>query len=310
MTWLPDVESLRLLVLVADRGSLTAAAVQAGTTQPAASKRMSALERRLGVRLLDRSRRGTALTAAGELVTGWAQRVLDELDVLVEGVEVLRQEGPAQLRIAASLTVAEHLLPAWLGELRRSEPELRVGLQVMNSARVCDLVRDAAVELGFIESPGRLSGLRSREVGRDRLVLAVAPAHPWARRRRPVDAAELARTPLISREVGSGTRETAEQAVAMHGEHLVRPLLELGSSTAIRSAALAGGGPALLSELVVAADIAARTLVEVPTAGIELSRTLRAVWHAGTRPAGAAAALLRHAQPGARAPVRVVRRLR
>jgi DNA-binding transcriptional LysR family regulator len=291
----PDLESLQLLVLVADRESLTAAAQEAGMSQPAASKRMTALERRLGVRLLDRSRRGSTLTAAGELVTGWARRVLDELDVLVEGVEVLRQEGTAHLRIAASLTVAEHLLPAWLGELRRGEPELRVGLQVMNSTRVCDLVRDGAVELGFIESPGSLRGLRSREVGRDRLVLAVAPAHPWARRRRPISVSQLAGTPLISREAGSGTRETVELAVAAHGERLVRPLLELGSSAAIRSAALAGVGPALLSELVVAPDIAARALVEVPIAGVDLARRLRAVWHAGTSPAGSGAALIGHA---------------
>ncbi|TQM09271.1 LysR family transcriptional regulator [Pseudonocardia kunmingensis] len=291
----PDLPSLQLLVLVADRESLTAAAEEAGMSQPAASKRMTALERRLGVRLLDRSRRGSTLTAAGELVTGWARRVLDELNVLVEGVEVLRQESEAHLRIAASLTVAEHLLPAWLGELRRAEPDLRVGLQVMNSTRVCDLVRDRAVELGFIESPGPLRGLRSREVGRDRLVLAVAPTHPWARRRRPIDVAQLAGTPLISREAGSGTRETVELAVAAHGERLVRPLLELGSSAAIRSAALAGAGPALLSELVVAPDVATRALVEVPIAGIDLSRRLRAVWHAGTSPAGSAAALIGHA---------------
>ncbi|MES2571610.1 MAG: DUF2721 domain-containing protein, partial [Verrucomicrobiota bacterium] len=77
---------------------------------------------------------------AGTLVCGWAQRVLDELAVLVDGVEVLRHERSGNLTVAASLTVAEHLLPAWIGDLRQRRPELRVGLQVMNSARVCELV--------------------------------------------------------------------------------------------------------------------------------------------------------------------------
>ncbi|MFC4948602.1 LysR family transcriptional regulator [Pseudonocardia sp. GCM10023141] len=295
MTALPDVESLRLLVLVGERGSLTSAAAELGISQPAASKRMNSLERRLGVLLLDRTRRGSSLTASGQLVCGWAARVLQELGVLLDGVEVLRGQHAAQLTVAASLTIAEHLLPLWLGQLRRSDPDVRVGLQVMNSTRVCEAVRAEAVVLGFIESPHTPAGLHSRVVANDRLVLVVAPEHPWARRRRPVGAAELARTPIISREQGSGTRDTAERAVARCGEQLIDPLLELGSSAAVRSAALGGVGPALLSELVVSGDIAAHALVEVATEGIDLGRSLRAVWHVGRRPAGAAATLIANA---------------
>lgn len=97
---------------------------------------------------------------------------------------------------------------------------------------------------------------------------------------------------LISREPGSGTRDTAERAVRAAGAVLVPPLLELGSSAAIRSTLLAGGGAALLSELVVAQDVASRALVEIPTADLGFGRTLRVVWRTGTRPVGAAAALV------------------
>ncbi len=292
MAWLPDVESLQLLVLVGQRGSLTAAATEVGVSQPAASKRMLRLERRLGVHLLERSRRGSSLTPSGILACGWAQRVLDELNAFVEGVEVLRRERSGQLTVAASMTVAEHLLPAWIGELRRRRPQLHVGLQVMNSTRVCELVRQGSVDLGFIESPERLPGLHSRVVTRDRLVLVVSPDHRWARRRRPVDATELAATPLVSREAGSGTRETADRAVAAEGVQIAAPLLELGSGAAVRSAVTAGAGPALISELVVASDLAQRTLVEVPTTGLDLQRVLRAIWREGPRPAGSAGELL------------------
>ena len=289
MTSRPDLDSLTLLVLVGRLHSLTAAAAEAGISQPAASKRLTSLERRLGVRLLERSRRGSALTAAGQVVCGWAQRVLDDVDALVRGAEALRDEY-AHLSIAASLTVAEHLLPVWLGELQRAAPDLRVGLQVTNSTRVCDLVRAGTIDLGFIESPGSPTGLRTRCVARDRLVLVVSPQHPWARRRRPLGTAELARTPLVSREEGSGTRETARRALA--GAPSVPPLLELGSSAAVRNAVVAGAGPALISELIVAADLATGTLAEVPTDGLPLDRDLRAVWRTGTRPVGAAAQLL------------------
>jgi DNA-binding transcriptional LysR family regulator len=295
MSVLPDVESLRLLVLVGERGSLTSAAGELGMSQPGASKRMSVLERRLGLSLVERSRRGSVLTASGELVAGWARRVLDELAALQDGVELLRRRTSAQLIVAASLTVAEHLLPVWLGEMRRSDPDSRVGLQVMNSTRVCEAVREGTADLGFIESPDVLPGLRSRAVARDRLVLVVAPGHPWARRRRPVGASELAGTPLLVRELGSGTRDTVERALATCGTQPAAPLLELGSSAAIRGAVLAGAGPALLSELVIAEDLTRRTLVEVPLADVDLGRTLRAVWRAAERPTGQAAALLGHA---------------
>ena len=101
---LPEVESLRLLVLVGERGSLTSAAGELGMSQPAASKRISTLERRLGLSLVERSRRGSVLTASGELVAGWARRVLDELAALQDGVELLRRRTSAQLTVAASLT--------------------------------------------------------------------------------------------------------------------------------------------------------------------------------------------------------------
>ncbi|WP_232666769.1 LysR family transcriptional regulator [Pseudonocardia sp. TRM90224] len=298
MSWLPDPETLRLLVLVGERGSLTAAAGELGLTQPAASKRISQLERRLGVRLLVRSRQGSVMTEAGEVVAGLARTVLDDLDALVAGAAELRQRPSARLAVAASLTVAEHLLPAWLGELRAAAPDLRVGLEVTNSTRVCALVRDAIVDLGFVESPGNVVGLHARAVACDRLVLVVAPTHPWGRRRRPVTVAELARTPLIAREAGSGTRDTAERAFAAAGAERVAPLLELGSSAAVRSAVLSGAGPALLSELVVAPDITTGALIEVPVDGLDLNRTLRAVWRTGFRPTGYVAALIELATRG------------
>jgi DNA-binding transcriptional LysR family regulator len=170
----------------------------------------------------------------------------------------------------------------------------------MNSTRVCEAVREGTADLGFIESPDVLPGLRSRAVARDRLVLVVAPGHPWARRRRAVGASELAGTPLLVRELGSGTRDTVERALATCGTQLAAPLLELGSSAAIRGAVLAGAGPALLSELVIAEDLTRRTLVEVPLADVDLGRTLRAVWRAAERPSGQAAALLAHATRRAR----------
>ncbi|MDT0321638.1 LysR family transcriptional regulator [Streptomyces millisiae] len=292
MSQLPDLESLRLLVLVGDVGSLSGAAARLGLAQPSASKRLSTLERRLGLVLVERTRRGSRLTDAGRAVAGWAQQVLQELDGLLTGAEALRAKRDAELRVAASMTVAEYLVPGWLGELRRIRPELYVALQVTNSEQVPELLRGGAVDLGFVESPRAPAGLRARRVAHDRLLVVVAPAHPWARRRAPLSVAELAAAPLVLRERGSGTRETLDQALRRAGAAEPRPLLELGSATAVRNAVIAGTGPAVISELAVRTDLADRRLVAVEVEDIELHRVLRAVW-APERPlAGPAVELL------------------
>lgn len=135
------------------------------------------------------------------------------------------------------------------------------------------------------------SGLVSRVVATDRLVVVVAPGHPWARRRTPLLAAELAATPLVVREQGSGTRETLD--LALTGHVVAAPKLELGSNAAVKGAAREGAAPAVLSGYAVEAELATGRLIEVPTRDIDLARRLRAVWRRGRTPSGPAATLLK-----------------
>ncbi|MEU7897700.1 LysR substrate-binding domain-containing protein [Nonomuraea sp. NPDC049152] len=290
MSELPDLESLRLLVDVGELGSLGQAARAAGVAQPSASKRIARLERRLGVPLLERTPRGSALTAEGRMVAGWAAQVLDAAHELMRAVEAVRQGEAAQLHVAASMTVAEYLVPRWLGELQSREPDIQVGLDVMNSADVAARVLGEKVELGFVEGPAVPDGLASRVVATDRLVVVVAPGHPWARRRTALRVAELAGTPLVVREPGSGTRETLDRAFA--GQRVASPRLELGSNAAVKGAAQAGAAPAVLSGHAVEAEVATGRLIEVPLAGLNLVRNLRAVWRRGRSLTGPAATLL------------------
>ncbi|MEV3983371.1 LysR substrate-binding domain-containing protein [Nonomuraea sp. NPDC049758] len=290
MSALPDLDSLKLLVDVGELGSLGQAAKAAGMAQPSASKRVAMLERRLGVPLLERTPRGSTLTAEGRMVAGWAAQVLAAAEELMRAVEAVRHSEAAHLRVAASMTVAEYLVPRWLGELQNREPEVQVGLDVVNSADVAARVLGEEVELGFVEGPTVPEGLDSRVVGTDRLVVVVAPGHPWARRRTALRGAELAATPLVVREPGSGTRETLD--VAFRSLHRASPRLELGSNSAVKGAAQAGAAPAVLSGYAVEADIATGRLVEVPLAGLNLVRNLRAVWRRGRSLTVPAATLL------------------
>ena len=283
----PELGALELLLDVVATGSIGAAGRRHGISQQAASARLRTLERQVGVAVLDRRTRGTRLTEAGTAFAAWAARVVEAAADLDAGLTALRHEGAARLRLAASMTVAEHLVPGWLAALRAGGGVEQITLTATNSAAVADLVRAGTVDLGLVEGPEPLPDLSQVVVGTDELVLVVAPDHPWARRRRPVDAALLARTPLVTREVGSGTRTAFEQALGGSGPP---PAIELSTATAVRESVRAGLGPAVLSRLAVAGDLREHRLVEVPVSGLDLARRLRAVWlgPTGHPPAGPA----------------------
>ena len=272
----PDLVQLRLLLSVSQHASLGAAARALGMAQPNASRALADLERRLGLALVRRSPTGSQLTTEGAVVVQWAREVIDAVDHLTFGVDALRSERQSELEVSASMTVAEYLMPRWLAEFRRRRPQVRVDLQVQNSYEVMEQVRDDRVGLGFVECPSVARGLRSAIVGRDRLVVVVASGHPWARRRRPLLAAELADTPLIVRERGSGTRMTLERLLT--GHEMAPPALELGSNAAVKISVAAGVAPAVLSALAVEAAIDSGELRSVPVADLRLDRLLRAVW--------------------------------
>ncbi|MER5867407.1 LysR family transcriptional regulator [Kitasatospora sp. NPDC002040] len=287
----PELGALELLLAVARLGSVGRAAAELGVSQPAASARIKGMERQIGVPLLERSPRGSRPTQAGRVVVEWARNVVEAAQALDAGIEALREHRDARLTVVASLTVAEYLMPGWLLALHTVSPDTSVTLRTANSADVASHVLAGDADLGFVEGPTTPPGLAGVVVAADRLVVVVAPSHPWARRRTPLTGAELAATPLVLREPGSGTREVLEQALAPYGG-ATTPRLELASSTALKAAAMTGAGPVCLSELAVSEELATRRLVAIPVEGVDLARPLRAVWPAGHRPAGPARELL------------------
>lgn len=276
----PEFTSLRLLIDVGSLGSLGRAARAQAISQPAASKRLALLERQLGLRLVLRAAGGSELTSEGRIVADWAQRVLDTIDQLLVAAMSLRTEAGSDLHIAASMTIAEHLIPAWLYEMRLAHPDLHVGLEVANSEQVQMLVLDGSADIGFVEGPSVDSRLTSRQVAADRLAVVVAPAHPWAKITAPLRREQLLAGPLVVRESGSGTRLTLDHV--LRDEH-ARPLLELGSNEAVKGAVIAGAGAAVLSVLTVATDVDAGRLIEVQVEDVDLGRKLVAVWPRGSK---------------------------
>ena len=299
---MPELADLQVLAAIAKTGSLGGAGRELGLSQQAVSARLRSMESRVGVRLVTRSARGSTFTASGALVAEWAEQLLDVASRLDAGLAALRAGARGRLKIAASLTIAEHLLPGWIVSMRTAAqrhgtvaPE--VTFTATDSDRVIAAVRAGDADLGFIETPRQLQGLRSRAIMHDELVVVVPPEHRWARRSRPLSVAELDRTQLVSRKLGWWhlLGNVDDPADPVTRDDTDSGSLEFGSAASVRAAVLAGAGPAVMSRLAVSDDLAQGRLCAVPVVDVDWRRTFRAIWVGErTPPAGAVRDLLAH----------------
>lgn len=290
---LPSLRGLAVVVAAARLGALGAAARALGMAQPTASGLVHQVEAQLGLTLFRRSPRGSVLSEEGQAVLPLVERTVQAVADLIAEARALRETGGRELRVGASNTVAEHLAPRWLGRLASGREGLRLVLAVANSATVTHWVRQGQCQVGFVEGPGALDapGVDARAVGEDRLVVVVPPGHPWAARRR-IEPGELAETPLVAREPGSGTREVLGAALAPLGL-VFRTRLELGSTAAVLAAVRQGQGPGVVSELAALEAELRGWVVRVAVEGLELARQLWAIWPAQRPLGGLAAELVR-----------------
>lgn len=256
------LEQLRIFVGVAEREHMTAAARALNVTQSAASAAIAALEERHAIKLFHRVGRGITLTEAGRLFlaeargvlarAGAAETVLDELSGLKRGT----------LRVVASQTIAAYWLPPILATFRERHPALGVELAIGNTEQVAARVHDGDADLGIVEGEIDDPALAHWQIGEDRLLLVGAKPFGNAR----IDAAWLRTARWIQREPGSGTRSTLDRCLLDVGVDpaTLDVALVLPSNESVRSAVEAGAGVAVLSALVVAPAIDAKTLHAAP----------------------------------------------
>src|SRR6476620_1163842 len=223
---MPELSAFEIFVAIARTGSLGAASREFGLTQQAVSARIASMEAQTGVGLVVRTPRGSRLTPAGVVVAEWADRLLGVAQHVDAGLAALQSERRKRIKVVASRTVAEQLMPRWLvslqaAALRRGATAPDVIMTATNSDHAIAAVRDGDADLGVIETPYAPSGLRSRVVGRDELVVIVPPDHKWGRRARSLSASELSETPLVTREAGSGTRDSLTAADACAADRTI-----------------------------------------------------------------------------------------
>jgi DNA-binding transcriptional LysR family regulator len=254
------LEQLRVFVAVAEREHVTQAARALNLAQSAASAAIAALEGQYQTPLFDRVGRGVTLTQAGRVFLVEARAVLARAAAAELALAGLGTLSHGVLAVQSSQTIASYWLPHHLVAFHLAHRGIEIRLSVGNTAQVAKAVRDGEAELGFVEGAVADPALIGTVVAHDRLMLLVAPDHPWADR--DVTAAELAAGDWVLREPGSGTRSEFEMALAGFGVAAgsLQVVLELPSNEAVRAAVEAGAGATALSASVAAPSLEAGLL--------------------------------------------------
>ncbi len=235
-------------------------------------KRILSIEARLGGRLFERGQFGVRPTAFGQALYPSAKQALGALHAVAQAAEEARQAGFSDLRLSASVTIGEFLLPAWLSAFRRIRPDVRPQLEITNSTEVLAAVREHRCDIGFVEGLDPLEGLEALPLAHDEIVAVIATSHPWARRR-VLSPRELLNEPYLTREAASGTRAVATAALATVGIEL-QPVLQAASAQSLKRS-LEDGGFTLISRITIEAEQRAGTLTGIPIVGLDLTRGAR-----------------------------------
>lgn len=271
-----NLAHLHAFALVAELGSFSAAADRLGVSQPAISAQVKQLERRCGVRLLERVGRRTAPTAAGAELLRWHDTIEGAIDGALDAVSQYCTGTRGHVRLGAGATATIHLLPAVLGGLRRQFPDLSVVVSTGNTADFVTAVENNALDLALVTLPiPERSGLAVMPVTEEAFV-AVGPPGLLPARRRATPRA-LARLPLILFEPGANTRVLIDDWFR-RAELSPRPVMELGSVEAIKEMVAAGLGCSILPAMAVTGkagrdDLSVQSLA--PALGRRLALALR-----------------------------------
>lgn len=297
------LENFRLKVFrtVAEEMSFRKAAEVLHLSQPAVSQQIRALEEEAGVRLFDRGvgeGHGTqiALTEAGRVLLGYAKTAAATMEEARRALAALNHDVVGELRLGASTTVAQYVLPRILGAFLRQYPQVELSVMSGNTERIVEAVAEEEIALGMIEGPAMRREVKTERMIRDEMVLIASPNHACARVG-AIGLGELAKAPILLREQGSGSRRVVERALKKVGLPLrsLRVVMELDSTEAIVSGVEAELGVGFVSRYAIGKALRLGTVRVVEVKGLEITRDFSFARLAGSEATGAAAAFQRFA---------------
>ena len=272
-------DSMRVFITVADKKNFSKAAKALSLTQPAVSFQIQTLEQYYQTMLFDRVNRHVKLTAAGELLLDYAVHMNNLQAELERNMQQLTGHVKGELLVGASTTIGEYILPYVVGAFKQEYPDVNATIQIMNTNDIAENVNNKSFDLGIIEGPVELTeNMQAIAFLEDELVLAIPSDHPFAAKE-SITLEELKTLPYITREPGSGSRLIFEQALidADFDIEELHMVMELGSTTSIKSAIMGGLGISTISKWAIQDLVKTGKVAALTIEGLTLKRTFNII---------------------------------
>jgi DNA-binding transcriptional LysR family regulator len=270
------LKQLEVFIAVAQSGSVTRAADSLNITQSATSMSLADFETQLGRKLFDRVGKRLQLNDSGRLLL---PKALDAIARISEIEAMAASDAPliGQLRIGASLTIGNYMLPGLIGSFMRDHAGAHVTLDVANTRHVIHALEQFQIDIGFIEGFCHEPDIEVIPWCRDELVVFAAASHPLAHQT-SITPDDLAAADWILREPGSGTREVFNNAVLGRLPHL-NLLMEFSHTEALKRAVETGIGIGCASRRTLDDALSSGSVVTLPTPFLDLERELYLLIH-------------------------------
>lgn len=288
-----ELRDLAYFETIAELQHMGAAAARLHRSQPALTASVRRLEAFCGAPLFERAGRGIRLTAAGEVLLGWARRVRLDVQDARQEMAALGQGVAGNVRLGIVPTAAQYLLPAALQQLLRDAPQVTVNTTVGLRAGLRAKLQAGELDLVVVSGHRPDPEFASSRLGEDRIVVVASHTHPLVRGGTPAAMADLAACDWILQPPGSPTRDWIDHAFDRRG--LARPHVRIESDMLLMLPALMAGTELLgfVSRLHLQRTARASGLREIPASGLAMRRHFVATWRKSAYLPAAAALLIR-----------------
>lgn len=280
------MENFRLKVFrtVARQLNFSRAAEELLLTQPAVTQQIKALEEECGVPLFDRTGGHITLTAGGEALLPYAEKLKVLSDEALASVVATSGDNAGSLAIGASQTIGQYLLPNLMAGFLKENPRITITARSGNSDEMLEELVAHRIQLALIEGPATRRDVHHEAFMEDHMVLVVPASHEWADQEIELDM--LKKAPMLMREFGSGSRRIVENALVEAGlkKKELHTTMELDSTEGLLSAVEAGLGVTFVSRWAVRNQLSLGTLKLARVRGLKLSRMFSMVYPAGPEP--------------------------
>jgi len=274
-----NLSHFEIFLMVARLKSISKAAKLLFMTQPAISNHIHRMENYYGTKLFNRFSHGVTLTAAGEVVFEYGQKIVALQEAMERAIDSTLHLEDQKLVVGASSNVGNYALPCSICAFKEKYPEVNIRLEIANSAGIIQQVLDRKVDLGVVAGLVENKELKSATVFSDSLVLITPPTEKWAGKD-SITLDELKNEPLLIREEGSGIRDIWKKTVADNGSLWsdFKVVMEMGSIDAIKSAVESGLGVSVVSRLSAEKEIRRGVLQAVTIEGISTAFSFHVIY--------------------------------